>query len=183
MKKRVFIIMIIGALMMTNLVIMAQTFPTVGTYITMGSYKGDKIAWQVVDVDTITGDAVLVSANIVDYMVFDAAESGIAGYGSSKEASGSNVYSTSNVFEWLNSDEQSVTYSTALPKASGISTYEDFEGNQVIGITDTQAGFLQSFSMDERAAMLTRTYNQNIGLESVSSEVFLLSNSEVQSCL
>lgn len=186
--------MVMVLIMMSAVTVYAEdTEISVGDYVTLGSYDGEDLKWQVIHIND-DGSAMLFCDRIVDRMAFDAAESGTDGLGTGKWAYGSNRFYNSNIREWLNSDEETVVYSTTKPLLDALQYLEDFEGTVLSGLTEEAPGFLYGFTDAEEAALVDWKYlvdtkqTFSIGelpesfgsvyIETMSSKVFLLSLEE-----
>lgn len=179
MKKKVLLITIIAAVLIVGITafflwrssekITAETIK-VGDYVLFGSYYDEPILWRCVD----TGNGVmLVSEYILCMKAYDAAESGVrreegGEYTTDVDAQmyGSEIWKTSNLREWLNSDKTEVKYSTQPPVAdavlNGANAYAD------------EPGFLTNFTKAERKNILPVSHNGCTDL------VYLLSCEEVK---
>ncbi|MDD4096421.1 MAG: DUF6273 domain-containing protein [Oscillospiraceae bacterium] len=178
MKKKVLLITIIAAVLIVGIAgfffwrssekITAETIK-VGDYVLFGSYNDEPILWRCVD----TGNGVmLLSEYILCMKAYDAAESGErcfegGSYTKNVDAQrfGSEIWKTSNIREWLNSDKTEVKYSTQPPVApavlNGANAYAD------------EAGFLTNFTKAERKNILPVTHN------GCTDQVYILSAEEV----
>ncbi len=136
----------------------------IGDYISFGKYYGEPIMWKCVANDT--DGIMLVSEYILCLKAFDAAESGTAHQGSGNvQKYGSNIWSNSNIREWLNSSAQTVSFTTQAPVKSavggGYNSYAD------------EPGFLSNFSQVERDGI------KAVSIDGVTDKVFLLTVDEV----
>lgn len=162
----------------------------VGGTVQLGNYLGEAIDWRVLRIND-DGSRVLISKNIICMKAFDAAESGQydewdgTDYFRTKaeemdislqrKTRGSNLWATSNLRTWLNSDGEVVTYADFPPKSSAMSERKNGY--------DTESGFLFGFSDEEKQLLIACTHTETdyeTG-EKVSSEdyVFLLSEEEL----
>ena len=145
----------------------------VGDYVEFGSYYGESILWKVMEINN--GKPLLWSEYILTAKCFDAAESGTVYEGSSDaEKLGSNVWSNSNLREWLNTTGM-VNWSTQPPTAGatwGSISY------------DAENGFLTGFLQAERnkIAKTTRKVMDSDGnyKETTQDLVFLANYDEVK---
>lgn len=147
------------------------------------SYNGKTIIWRVLEhghAGDPAGTTALESRDIIALKAFDAIESGNSD--GSRRSYGNNRYLHSNLLLWLNSDKTS--WYTAQHSADAAPT----SGNVWSGYNpyDTEKGFLANFSANLKAALQTvtkitakNTVTDGGGYESVSSKIFLLSNTEV----
>ncbi len=93
-----------------------------GDYITFGSYWGYPLKWQVINIDA--DSYMLFAYGGLGMKPFDAAGDGTDGrLDSDRAANGSSYWEKSNLREWLNSSEQSVTYSHQAPDADHVLSY------------------------------------------------------------
>lgn len=161
MRKVISVILFVTMMVTMTLTVSASNQKVqLGDYVKFGEYDNTAIIWQVIDIDR-DGIMTLYSTKILDYMVFDSAEGGIAGEGedqSQRFAYGSNDYANSNVHEWLNSGSYPVLYSTGEPNDSSVLAYTDFEDVRITGVLSDQPGFLNEFSAKELSALEESTY-------------------------
>jgi hypothetical protein len=136
-----------------------------GQYVYFGQYYGEPILWECVKKD---GNSVmLVSKHIICLKAFDAAECGkYDGEGDPAQKFGSNIWKNSNIREWLNSDKETVKYTTQAPVKEAL-----WEGHNEYA---QEAGFLTNFSEAERKLL------KPVNHEGVEDKVFLLSEQEVR---
>jgi len=137
----------------------------VNDFVEFGSYWDDPILWKCVKKES-DSSIMLVSEYILCLKAFDSAEGGkyyqgrddVQKYGSSK-------WVNSNIREWLNSDNNRVSYSTQPPVTEaipdGYNAYVD------------EPGFLSNFNVEEKG--LIKIVNH----EDVTDKVFLLSKGEL----
>lgn len=143
----------------------------VGEYVLFGKYCGEPILWKCVD---NSSGSMLVSEYVLCEKAYDAAESGVSGEGSDAiQIMGSNVWSNSNLREWLNSEDQKVVYSTMPPTKKAVNSVNPVTDN---GYAD-EAGFLNNFTQDEIKKILPVAHND------VTDKVFILSKDEADSYL
>ncbi|PKM62001.1 MAG: hypothetical protein CVU97_06500 [Firmicutes bacterium HGW-Firmicutes-21] len=145
----------------------------VGDYVSFGSYHDEPILWRVVKVTD--GKPLLWSVNILTAKCFDSSESGVASSGETNaQKYGSNLWSNSNIREWLNT-AGSVEWSTQPPIKEAMWGNNDY---------DTEDGFLTDFSGYERGLIVSterRIYNTDDELiETTQDMVFLASRNEIQ---
>jgi hypothetical protein len=130
----------------------------IGDYISYGQYDNKSITWQLIGYDAY-GNSIFWSQNILAYMAFDAAESGMIGSGSSmSDAYGSNIFENSTLKDWLNSSSQVVDYTTTAPSNDSVYVAETFDGTMLMEEYDYTSGFLKDFSEAELEHMLNYTY-------------------------
>jgi hypothetical protein len=136
-----------------------------GQNVYFGQYYGEPILWECVKKD---GNSVmLVSKHIICLKAFDAAECGkYDGEGDPAQKFGSNIWGNSNIREWLNSDKETVKYTTQTPVKEAL-----WEGYNEYA---QEAGFLTNFSEAERKLL------KPVHHEGVEDKVFLLSEQEVR---
>lgn len=115
----------------------------VGQYIEFGKYLGKPILWKIINIDD-EGDPLLFSEKIISIKCFDAAESGTYDYDYTRDGVGSANWETSNIREWLNSDDAKVQYSTCPPVKEAL--------GQTEGYAD-ENGFLSNFSEKEKTML------------------------------
>ncbi|MBN1775609.1 MAG: hypothetical protein JW817_04000 [Clostridiales bacterium] len=181
MKKKVILITAIAAVLIVGIALFfffrsrgeetsftADTIK-VGDYVLFGSYNDEPILWRCVDTEN---GVMLLSEYILCMKAYDAAESGVrceegGNYTTNIDAQryGSEIWKTSNLREWLNSDKKEVKYSTQPPVAAavlnGANAYAD------------EAGFLTHFTKAERKNILSVTHN------GCTDKVYILSYDEV----
>ncbi len=181
MKKRIILTTLIAAVLIAGIAAVlffraraeATSFTAekikVGDYVLFGSYYDEPILWKCVDTEN---GVMLLSEYILCMKAYDAAESGErcfegGSYTKNVDAQrfGSEIWKTSNIREWLNSDKQEVKYSTQPPVApavlNGANAYAD------------EAGFLTNFTKGERKNILPVTHN------GCTDKVYILSYEEV----
>jgi hypothetical protein len=141
----------------------------IGDYVTFGSYYGEPILWKCVDTEN---GVMLLSEDILCLKAYDAAESGTWGgtggsytKSTSKQQYGNNEWKNSNIREWLNSDADSVNFTTQPPVEAAI-----LGGNNAYA---DEPGFLTNFTEAERALILPVSH------DGCKDKVFILSYDEV----
>ena len=135
-------------------------------YVEFGRYFGEPILWKCVNKDG--AGVMLVSEYVLCQKAFDAAESGMADKGiTDVQKYGSNVWSRSNIREWLNSPLQTVCFNSQAPVKSAL-----YKGNNAYS---NEAGFISNFTQAEREKIMEVSY------DGVTDKVFLLSENEVNS--
>ncbi len=149
------------------------------------SYNGKPIIWRVLEhghAGDPAGTTALESRDILTLKCFDAMEP--SNGNSDRRSYGNNRYLHSGLLQWLNSDKAAGSWYTAQHSADAPPT----SGNVWSGYNpyDTEKGFLANFSPNLKAALQTvtkitakNTVTDGGGYESVSSRIFLLSNTEV----
>ena len=145
----------------------------VGGFVEFGSYLGARILWRVMEING--GKPLLWSEYILCAKCFDAAESGTADKGSNDVAKyGSNVWSRSNLREWLNSTGM-VNWSTQPPTSTAIWEKNNYENED---------GFLKDFSALERGLLAKtdrRIADSNGNYKETTQDlIFLASEEEVR---
>ena len=144
-----------------------------GGFVDFGSYLDAHILWRVMEINDEM--PLLWSKYILSVKCFDAAESGTEGKGSNDAAKyGSNIWSRSNLREWLNSAGK-VNWSTQPPTGEAIYGNNNYENED---------GFLTGFSSTERG-LLTMTDRRIADSKGVYKEtpqdlIFLASYEEVR---
>ena len=150
-------------------------------------YNGETIQWRVLghnhDGQGLTS---LEAKDIITLKCFDAKEPNNSD--SNRKNYGNNRYLYSNLLQWLNSDGAANAWYSAQhaadqkPDSSNVWA----QSGTPVNPYDTEAGFLNNFSADLKAALQTvskttakNTATDGGGYESVSSKVFLLSTTEV----
>ena len=156
-----------------------------GDTLVFGSYNGEPIEWRVLKVSANTNTAVIVSKYILTMKSFDVAESGSYNYyngqdywfedvnGESAEVlrqiQGDNDWAKSNIRTWLNSEKENVKYEDQSPILISTSEYKNGY--------DTEPGFLNNFTKEERAAILETELKTNEAI--TRDKVYLLSADEL----
>ena len=134
----------------------------IGEYVSFGKYNGEPILWRCVDK---SNGVMLVSVYILCQKAFDAAESGTARTGNTDVQNfGSNVWSNSNIREWLNSSSQTVSFTTQAPVESAL-----YDGENAYA---DEPGFLSNFTKSERNKL------KAVSHDGVTDKVYLLSEDE-----
>lgn len=135
----------------------------VGDTVTFGTYYKEDIDWRVLKISDDGKQAVLISSNVLCMKAFDSAESGRYNYDEDQSywkreseadtdlelqeyVRGSNIWKTSNLRTWLNSEEEVVKYQDSAPYSTAMS--EKKNGYQ------NEPGFLNGFSKEEIAAIV-----------------------------
>lgn len=129
--------------------------PGIGNYYRFGSYQGTDIIWRVIEV-LDDGNIMLMSDRVLTFKAFSAAGKK---FSSAQRASfGSNYWIHSTLREWLNSSSLTVNYSYNKPTkdnvANGTNAY------------DTEKGFLNNFTSDER--VILTPYERNVVVSSAN---------------
>lgn len=120
-----------------------------GAFISLGFYEEKPIIWQVIKNDEI--GTMLISTEILSYKAFDAKGDKADGRDNkynSRVAEGSNYWPKSNIREWLNSDEQLVTFSHQKPDKEHI-----YKSSRDLSY-DKEPGFLTNFSFEEKSYII-----------------------------
>ncbi len=167
--------------------VVEENIPVVeaGDTLIFGNYNGEPIEWRVLKVSANTNTAVLVSKHILTMKSFDVAESGSYNYyngqdywfedvsGESAEVlrqiHGNNDWARSNIRTWLNSEAENVKYEDQSPILISTSEYKNGY--------DTEPGFLNNFTKEERAAILETEVKTNDKI--TLDKVYLLSTQEL----
>lgn len=166
---------------------------TTGAKVKFGKYSvngetAQDIVWTVVAKNHQSSPAyptnaiTLHATEIIDLRCFDAAEPD--NVDSDRQQGGNNYYSVSNIDQWLNKDAASNTWYTAAH-----STDHSPDTSSGTGGYNTQyasrPGFLNAFSADEKAAILTTTIRvmtpslEGLAPENIQRKVFLPSATEM----
>ncbi len=123
----------------------------VGSWIKLGSYHGQPLLWRVIH--TEGGRALLFSDRILSLKAFDAfgdAPGGRDHVFRHRVLYGSNYWAQANLREWLNSEDNVVSFSTQPPTAAhvawGLDSYAD------------EPGFLANWTAAERQAIVPSTH-------------------------
>ncbi len=156
----------------------------VGDRITLGKYNGEDITWRVIGFDE-NGGMVVIANDILTMKCFDAAESGKynaldgESYWNVPESDlsadvlvkirGNNSWAQSNIRAWLNSDRENVIYSDQPPTIGAMS--------ELSNAYNTEIGFLNSFTEEELAAILTTEVVT--GNDITYDKVYLLAEEEL----
>jgi hypothetical protein len=106
------------------------------------NYDG-KVLWR-----KISDDNKYIANSVIDFKAYDA--SGDSSEIKEREDNGSNSWETSNIREWLNSNEDTVTYTKNPPSAANVRDNKN--------PYDTSKGFLTMFSNNEMLALSEREY-------------------------
>lgn len=157
-----------------------------GDTVVLGQYNGAPIEWRVIKLNDDGKSAVVLADKILTVKCFDAAESGKYNYYLDESywtadtsgfddlmmqmLRGDNRWAYSNIRTWLNSEREVVIYEDQAPSYYAMS--ENKNGY------DDEAGFLNGFTDEELAAILT-TSVQTDGI-TTEDRVFLLSEDELQ---
>lgn len=156
----------------------------VGAKIKFGTLYGSPLIWQVADKNHAgypSGSVTFVAANIIKLMCADATEP--SNSDGNRQSYGNNRWIWSNIRQWMNSAAAAGTWYAAqhstdqTPDASHCwSNYNPY---------NTAAGFLNGFTANEQAALLSTTLTvgkANVdggGTESDTCKIFNLSATEV----
>lgn len=147
-----------------------------------GSLYGSPIIWIVADKNHAgypASSVTLVTNQIIKMLAFDAKES--SNDNSDRKNYGNNRYIHSNLRQWLNSDKAAGAWYTAQHSADAPPSSANVSCNQY----DTAAGFLNAFTADEKASLLSTTITvgksntDGGGTETCEDKIFLLSCTEV----
>lgn len=129
-----------------------------GDYVVFGEYLGEPVLWQVLD--TQNGKALLMTKYIICLKAFDAGGECARHDGEDRAEYGSSKWEESTLQTWLNSAEQTVTYTDCRPDivslAGGYNAY------------DGESGFLSDKNFSEKQREMINERG-----------VFLLSKSEL----
>jgi hypothetical protein len=154
----------------------AKTQLKVGQVIQFGNYYGKPINWRVIHING-SGEPLLLTSEIVTLKPFDASESGVYNkigdttfdnkmpkdqiythytQEDMRAYKGSNDWASSNIREWLNSDEKAVKYTTQPPTESAV-----WYGKNDY---DKEKGFLFNFSSEEKALIKPVTHKSYVSV-------------------
>ena len=140
----------------------------VGMHVRFGTYNGEPILWRCVGKYGAT--VTLQAVDILTIKSYDSAKSGVFGTGDGYiNMYGNNVWSESNIRQWLNSKDHNVFYTTQAPVAKAIMRgYNEYAGEK---------GFLAGFNTKELGMILPVRHGN------VTDLVYLLSEGEIRSYL
>lgn len=119
----------------------------VGDTITLGTYNGKDIVWICVLIDE--NGPLMMTKDVLCKKAYDAA--GVStqyhsdGWGYIRKQYGSNCWYDSSLRQWLNSNEENVSYTHCPPNSSNVTTNP----------YDTEAGFLTNFTASEKNLIKT----------------------------
>jgi hypothetical protein len=155
----------------------------VGAKIKYGSIYGNKIQWKVSDKNHTgfpSNSVTLITDRIIKIMAHDGKEANNSD--SNRKSYGNNRYKDSNIRQWLNKDSAAGAWyvaqhsADAAPTTANCANYNGY---------DTLAGFLNGFTAEEKAALLSTTLTvgkatvDGGGTETVTDKIFLPSGTEV----
>ena len=148
-------------------------------------YYGKPIVWKIADKNHVgypSGSVTLITEKIITLKCFDAMESGNSD--GNRRSYGNNRYSLSNIDKWLNSDAAAGRWWAATHSADAAPTNANVWSNY--NEYDAQAGFLNGFSANMKAALLNttitvakNTVTDGGGSETITRKVFYASTTEV----
>ena len=148
-------------------------------------YYGKPIVWKIADKNHVgypSGSVTLITEKIITLKCFDAMESGNSD--GNRRSYGNNRYSLSNIDKWLNSDAAAGRWWAATHSADAAPTNANVWSNY--NEYDAQAGFLNGFSANMKAALLNttitvakNTVTDGGGSETITRKLFLASTTEV----
>lgn len=132
---------------------------SLGASVELGTYNGEPVIWRVLHESEDGKQLILVSDKILTMKAFDAAQSGIYNSDGSQDywttaiedrqleeyVRGSNLWASSNIRTWLNSEKEVVLYEDQAPAASAMSEKKNGYSNE--------AGFLHGFAPEEREVL------------------------------
>ncbi len=119
----------------------------VGDTITFGTYNGEPIVWRCVDIDE--NGPLMLADDILCEKAFDASGTNSTyhtdGWGYIRERYGSNCWQDSNIRQWLNSDENVVSWTHCPPKSGSVTSnpYNN-ESGFLTNFTDLEKGYIKS---------------------------------------
>lgn len=146
-----------------------------GDFLYFGSYLEEPLLWQVLDV-TDGGKILMMTRHVITFKAFDA-NGAAQGYHESDSALyGSSSWESSSLRQWLNSDDDKVSYSHSAPEkncvSQGYNSYADEKGflhgdnfsRELVRLIDGSGVFLLSkeqvssyFSTGERLKTPTKS--------------------------
>lgn len=148
-------------------------------------YYGKPIVWKIADKGHTgypSGSVTLITEKIITLKCVDAIESGNSD--SNRRSYGNNRYSLSNIDKWLNSDAAAGKWWAATHSADAAPTNANVWSDY--NEYDAQAGFLNGFSANMKAALLNttitvakNTVTDGGGSETITRKLFLASTTEV----
>ena len=148
-------------------------------------YYGKPIVWKIADKGHTgypSGSVTLITEKIITLKCVDAKESGNSD--TNRRSYGNNRYSLSNIDRWLNSDAAAGRWWAATHSADAAPTNANVWSNY--NEYDAQAGFLNGFSANMKAALLNttitvakNTVTDGGGSETITRKLFLASTTEV----
>ena len=156
----------------------------VGSKIKFGSIYGSPIVWKVADKNHAgypSNSLTFVTDKIIKLLPFDAMEA--SNSDSDRKSYGNNRYLWSNIRQWLNKADAAGSWYQAQHSADAPPSNANVWSNY--NEYDVQAGFLNAFTANERAAILNTTLTvakasiDGGGSETVTDKIFLLSTTEV----
>jgi serine/threonine protein kinase len=132
-----------------------------GDYVLFGKYNGNPIRWRVIDYDD-EGSPLLFSDQVICCKAFDAAGDQYANH-TWRIHCGSNRWKTSNLRQWLNSDEQHVNWQGNVPERVNL-WYGVNEYHQ-------EAGFLCEENFSPSALAFVKSSKQKVLVASVDQSI------------
>lgn len=179
----------------TNSISTSNTEVKLGDLVTFGKYDDDEISWYVININTASNTAVLLSKHILSFKAFTGAESGKNGNDGTKNylfsdpelqndnnlkqlVFGSNNWETSDIRVWLNSKDDNVKYDGSGPISSAMC--DNKNGYNL------EPGFLSNFSEEEQnaikeTAIITQCNSFSDKKNIITTDkVFLLSKEELK---
>ncbi len=147
--KKVMATMLAILLIITSMPLIDVTFKSkaansiqIGDVITLGTYNGSPIEWICVDINEL--GPLMLAKDVLCKKAFDAAGTNstyhVDGWGYIRAKYGSNCWQDSNIRQWLNSDETTVSW-THCPPSSGKVTANPY---------NNESGFLTNFTEYEK---------------------------------
>ena len=147
-------------------------------------YNGKPIVWKIADKGHTgypSGSVTLITEKIISLKCFDAIESGNSD--SNRRSYGNNRWIYSNIRQWLNSTAAAGKWYSAQHSADAAPTNANVWSNY--NEYDQEAGFLDGFSANFRAALLETTHTvgkasvDGGGTETCKDKIFFASSTEV----
>ncbi|NOU91261.1 hypothetical protein GC102_36885 [Paenibacillus sp. LMG 31460] len=124
----------------------------IGKYVTLGGYLNEPVKYRIIHAEDVNGDGIkellLFADRIISLKPFDASGDDPGGRGgTSRKGNGSNLWSESNMRDWLNSDQPQVQWNALSPESirvwNGYNAYADEGGFLSQGnMTDAERSFI-----------------------------------------
>lgn len=164
----------------------------IGDKITLGKYLGEPIVWVCVDIDE--NGPLMLAEDVLCFKEFDAAGENSTyhsdGWGYIRKRYGSNCWQDSNIRQWLNSDETSVSWTHCAPSYKAepgfMTNFTSSEKsiiktvNHIVNVNQwesTRSGYCDGGTTDSIASSLTSTtFNpKHYYYKYVQDKIFLIS--------
>lgn len=173
----------------------SNTEVKLGDLVTFGKYNDEDISWYVININSASNTAILLSEHILSFKAFTGAESGKNGNDGTKNylfsdpeiennnnlkqlIFGSNNWETSDIRVWLNSKDKNVKYDGSGPIPSSMCEHKN--------AYNLEPGFLSNFTDDEintirDTAIITNCNSfSDKEITNTTDKVFLLSKDELK---